>query len=66
MGEPRMTRVTNVRAFLSARGQRSVGVHAFTGHIPRSPWPYCKRCGLVALRNEVTRAAMRAACVVEE
>jgi hypothetical protein len=65
MTTPQMTRVTDVRSFLASRGQRSVGVHQWAP-LKRIPWPYCKRCGLLALRNEVTRTAMKAACVVEE
>lgn len=29
-------------------------------------WPVCSRCGLVALKNDRTRKAMKAACVVYE
>lgn len=29
-------------------------------------WPYCARCGLVALKNEATRKALRKECVTEE
>jgi hypothetical protein len=25
-------------------------------------WPYCKTCGLIALRNAATRSAVSAAC----
>lgn len=65
MGEPRWERVTNIRAFMDSRGQRSVGVHQMRS-VKRLPWPYCSRCGLLALRNDATRKAMREACVVEE
>ncbi len=39
-------------------------------HVPtqpkRFPWPYCARCGLVYLKNEVSRRAVRAKCVWTE
>ncbi len=38
--------------------------HAFTRKVLH--WSACSRCGLIALRNEVTRAAMRRQCVVWE
>jgi hypothetical protein len=25
-------------------------------------WPYCARCGLVALKNDVSRKALKAQC----
>jgi hypothetical protein len=34
--------------------------------LKRLPWPYCKRCGLLALKNDVTRRALRAECVTLE
>lgn len=58
----RMTRVTDVRAFLASTGRKSVGQHAFKGVIKRMPWPYCTRCGLIALKNEATRRAMKQPC----
>lgn len=64
MSKPEWHRVTNVREFLDERGQRREGVHAFTKRV--CAWPYCARCGLVLLKNEVTRKAARAACVVYE
>jgi hypothetical protein len=66
MAEPRLTRVADVRGFMAQRGQRNVGAHNFTGRVSRCPWPYCTRCGLLLLRNEVTARAAKAACVVEE
>lgn len=58
-------RVTDVRAFLAERGTRNVGAHN-PKQRKRLPWPVCSRCGLLYLRNEATRRAVRAACVVEE
>jgi hypothetical protein len=58
-------RVENTRAFMEARGVRSVGVHS-PKHIKRIPWPVCSRCGLLYLKNEATAREVRKACVVEE
>lgn len=30
------------------------------------PWPFCQRCGLLALKNDVTRAALKRECVTYE
>lgn len=29
-------------------------------------WPYCSQCGLIALKNKVTRKALKKPCVWEE
>jgi hypothetical protein len=55
----------DVRAFLSRQGNKSVGVHALKPLRPLH-WPVCSRCGLIALKNERTRKALKAACVVWE
>lgn len=65
MGEPKWYRVDNVGEFLRSRGRISVGVHS-AKHLRGIPWPYCSRCGLLYLKNDVTRAALKKACVVEE
>lgn len=52
------------RAFLRDKGRANVGRHAMTKRIFH--WPYCARCGLLALKNEPTRRALRAPCVVYE
>lgn len=65
MGEPRWTRVEDVKGFLASKGQRSVGVHQMR-HAKRISWPLCSRCGLLALRNDATRKALREPCVIEE
>lgn len=57
-----MQRVTNVRAFIAERGRKVKGPHAMSGLLTRMPWPYCTRCGLVALRNEPTRKALKEPC----
>ena len=36
------------------------GVHNFSGRILN--WNYCKKCGLVALKNKATKRAIRKAC----
>jgi hypothetical protein len=53
-----------VRAFLAEQGRRVVGSHQMTKRICH--WPYCARCGLVALKNERTRRALAAPCVTTE
>ena len=42
------------------------GSHSFTGRMKRLPWAYCVHCGLIALKNDETRRAMRAQCVTME
>ncbi|HEY0712278.1 MAG TPA: hypothetical protein VGF45_06375 [Polyangia bacterium] len=61
----RWNRVADVRAFLASQGRRSVGVHQMK-NVKRMPWPLCTRCGLLALRNDASRKALREQCVVEE
>jgi hypothetical protein len=56
--------VADVRAFLSQRGTFTTKPHEFTKRILH--WPYCARCGLVALRNAPTRKLMAKLCTVEE
>jgi hypothetical protein len=57
--------VQDVRAFLAERGSRRVrDSHEFTRRVLH--WPYCNHCGLVALKNDASRIAARAKCVVEE
>lgn len=62
----KMRRLSNdeMREFLSMKGIKSVGVHSMTRTIFH--WPYCSRCGLLALKNDVTRRALRGPCVVSE
>ena len=56
--------VTDVRGFLSQQGKRTSAAHSFTKRV--LSWPYCSRCGLVALKNDATRREMGKPCVVEE
>lgn len=57
-------RVRDVGAWLSDRGTKRVRDHAFTRSILN--WPYCAHCGLMLLKNDATRRAARAKCVVYE
>jgi hypothetical protein len=50
--------------FLSAKGQVRRAPHKFTMKVLH--WRACSTCGLLPLRNELTRKAIRAACVWEE
>lgn len=37
--------------------------HDFTGRVCKKiPWPYCRGCGLLLLKNEATRRAARKPC----
>jgi hypothetical protein len=42
----------------------SRGAHNMTGRILH--WPYCKRCGIVALKNDETRRVLAKPCVILE
>ena len=52
------------RAWLNEKGNRRTGPHALTRKIMH--WLYCARCGLVALKNDATRKALKAPCAWEE
>lgn len=56
------------RALLLSTGVRKTGTHNVTGTIgrPPMPWRFCVNCGLLALKNDATRRALRAACEWEE
>jgi hypothetical protein len=57
--------VTDVHEFLNQRGNKRVrDGHSLKGRILH--WPYCEHCGLIALKNDVTRRALKAQCVVWE
>lgn len=60
MAKEKWTRVENVAEFLR-QGRTVRGVHAFTRKILH--WPYCQHCGLMLLKNDRTRKAVKAACV---
>jgi hypothetical protein len=36
--------------------------HNPKGKLSRLPWPYCLKCGLLYLHNEMTRRAVNAPC----
>lgn len=55
---------SELREFLEYEGRKSIGAHAMNKRICH--WPYCSRCGLVALKNDITRKALRSPCVVYE
>ena len=57
-------RVVNVGDFLASRGVRRVREHAMTGRI--LSWSYCAHCGLMNLKNEPTRKALKQKCITEE
>lgn len=48
------------------RGTIRKGPHTMSGRMKRLPWPYCLKCGLIALKNVTSRKALKAECVVEE
>lgn len=62
----KMTRLSSAEAseLLRSRGVRRAGAHQMTKKILH--WPYCARCGLVRLNNDVTRRALRKECVTWE
>lgn len=52
------------RDWLAARGSRRTGPHAFKRKVLH--WLYCARCGLLLLKNDVSRRAAARECVWEE
>lgn len=46
------------------KGQVKRGPHVMTKKILH--WPYCARCGTVALKNDATRTTLKRDCVTEE
>lgn len=42
--------------------KRVIRTHS-TKTMKRFPWPVCQYCGLVYLKNEATKKAIRAGCV---
>jgi len=54
----------STKEFLARKGHFDRGTH--TPKLLRNiSWPICSRCGLVYLKNERTRLAIRASCVIE-
>lgn len=62
--EGRVLNATERRAWLTATGQRRTAAHRLKGRVCH--WVYCDRCGLVCLKNDVSRRAVAAPCVWEE
>lgn len=56
--------VSDVRGFLADKGSKRTREHAFTKKVVH--WSYCAQCGLVQLRNDVSRKAAKAKCVTYE
>lgn len=57
--------VNDVRAFLTEKGSKRVREHDFNKRRV-AHWPYCAQCGLVMLKNDVSRRAANAKCVTYE
>lgn len=57
-------RVADVRGFLAQKGTRRERDHAFTKRVAH--WAYCKQCGLVLLRNDISRRAAAGKCITHE
>lgn len=45
---------------LKSEGVTRTGPHNMKGKVLH--WPYCGNCGLLALKNDVSRAALRSLC----
>ncbi len=45
---------------------RRRGAHAMTRGFKRLPWRFCAHCGLMNLKNEATRQALKRPCEVWE
>lgn len=60
MATDKWHRVENVADFLN-QGRTIRGVHSFAKKVLH--WPYCAHCGLVMLKNDVSRRAVKGACV---
>lgn len=52
------------RELLNYRAPRRTGVHNMSQKVLH--WPYCGNCGLVALKNDISRKALRQVCTWEE
>lgn len=64
MAKQEWHKVEDIKAFM-AGGRKVSGVHS--PKIRRGiPWPCCSRCGLLYLKNEATRRAIKQACVTIE
>ncbi len=61
MGKQVWYEVKDVAAFLADKGQRRVGSHSMTKAVLH--WRYCSHCGLLGLKNDASRRALRQPCV---
>lgn len=55
---------TEAAALLAKRGTQRVGPHNMSRRILH--WLYCANCGLLALKNVATRAALRRPCIWQD
>ena len=42
--------------------RRTAKGHSPSSHLVCGIWPYCLKCGLLYIRNDVTRRAIKAPC----
>lgn len=56
--------VKDIRSFLDQKGNRRTGTHNMSKRV--ISWPYCSNCGLIALKNDATRKALKQACTWED
>jgi len=45
---------------------RRRAAHAMTRKLKRLPWVFCAHCGIMNLKNDATRSALRKPCEVWE
>lgn len=64
MSDYRTLSASEARDLLRSSGRRVSRPHAMTKKVCH--WSVCAHCGLVALKNDVSRRALRALCVTEE
>jgi hypothetical protein len=62
--EGRKLTQAEAREWLHATGVTRRGPHQFNRKVAH--WPYCGRCGLMMLKNEVSRKACKAQCQWED
>jgi hypothetical protein len=54
----------DAKAFLAANGLKRTGPHRMTQRLLN--YMYCANCGLLNLKNDVTRAALKKVCMWED
>lgn len=57
-------RVKDIKAFLAYKPKTAKREHSMTKRVLN--WMYCANCGLLALKNDATRKALKAKCIVYE